>query len=104
MDDMGHAYEIRAGRTLISSHKQNGNRAITVQEETVSSPHSALHASRKHQVLIQDVFSDYGTYLQRATAKKEEAVAGPIEMEHGDWLRIGENTRLQLCLIEGAGK
>lgn len=100
-DEMGTAHEIRSGRTLIGADSSGGDRAIKIKDTTVSSPHSALHASRAHEILVQDVFSDAGTYVCRSDSQHEQSVSGPIELQHGDWLRIGDSIRFQLCLIEG---
>ena len=103
-DELGSYHQIRAGRTLISADKSSDTRVITVAERDVSSPHLALSASARHRVLIQDIFSEHGSYLTRGDGKNEMKVTGPIEVEHGDWLRIGDGTRFQVCLIDGPGR
>lgn len=101
MDSKGKTFEIRAGRSLLSSENSQDKRIITVREGSISSPHSALSASMRHKVMVQDIFSEFGTYLTKASSGKEFEVNGPTELEHGDWLRIGEKTRFQVCLIDG---
>ena len=101
MDAKGRAFEIRAGRSMLSSENAQDKRVISVREQTVSSPHAALSASTRHKVMIQDIFSEFGTFLSRGNSSKEVEVNAPTELEHGDWLRIGERTRLQVCLIDG---
>jgi hypothetical protein len=100
LDSQGASYEIRAGRLFVSSAPAGDVRTISVSENTVSSPHLAVSASPKHQVLIQDIFSEHGTYLTKAGSDKEQKVSGPTLLSHGDWVRIGERTRFQVCLIE----
>lgn len=112
LDSQGASYEIRAGRLFVSSGPAIGSAAvagspseggvltISVSENTVSSPHLAVSASSKHQVLIQDIFSEHGSYLTKAGSDKEQKVSGPTALSHGDWLRIGERTRFQVCLID----
>jgi hypothetical protein len=101
MDSKGKSFEIRSGRSLLSSENAQDKRVISVRETTVSSPHAALSASPRHKVMVQDIFSEFGTFLVKASSGKEINVSGPTEIEHGDWLRIGEKTRLQVCLIDG---
>jgi len=104
MDEMGKAFEIRAGRTLISSENGGKARTITLEASGVSSPHLALSASQKHTIMVQDIFSDQGSFLKKASSDDEKRISGPIQLEHGDWVRIGEKSRFQLCLIEGSAR
>jgi hypothetical protein len=104
MSDKGSFYEIRSGRTIISFDKASQERVIAVAEPGVSSPHLALSASPKHRVMILDIFSDRGSYVTKGNSGNERKVDGPTEVEHGDWLRIGDNTRFQVCLIDGPGR
>lgn len=101
MDARGKSFEIRAGRSLLSSEGGKDKRVITVQENSVSAPHVALSASTRHKVMVQDIFSEFGTFLTKGSSGKENQVHGPVEIEHGDWIRIGDKTRLQVCLIDG---
>lgn len=108
LDTRGLAVEIRTGRSLITS--ENGVQgSIHVSDNTISMPHAALHASPRHKVVLQDIFSEYGTYLLRSSksaAKGAEvtgaeiSVTGPTELAHGDWIRFGEKTRFQVCIID----
>jgi hypothetical protein len=100
IDSLGAAYEIRAGRLLISSAPASDLRTISVADDSVSSPHLAVNATAKHQVLIQDIFSEHGTYIRKLGAEKEQRVTGPTPLHHGDWLRIGDTMRFQVCLID----
>ena len=101
MDNKGKSFEIRAGRSLLSSDNAQDKRVITVRESSIAAPHTALSASPRHKVMVQDIFSESGTYLTKAASGKELEVQGPTELEHGDWLRIGDKTRFQVCLIDG---
>jgi len=99
LDDNGAAYEIRAGRCLLGRSGAEG--AISLEDDSISSPHLALNATTKHRVMVQDIFSEHGSYLKRGDADKESTISGPVEISHGDWLRIGNSTRFQVCLIDG---
>ena len=99
-ENLGKSYELRAGRTLVSSHAENGNACIQVAERDISAPHSALNASTSHKILVQDIFTEKGTYLRRAGSGKEERLQGAHELQHGDWIRFGDKSRFQVCLID----
>lgn len=101
IEESGFSYEIRAGRCFVGSAKQDGLRILTVDESSVSTPHLAMKASAKHRVMVQDVFSEHGSFITRDGKTKEELISGPTELRHGDWLRVGKNTRFQVCLIDG---
>ncbi|MCB0334046.1 MAG: hypothetical protein KDD55_11140 [Bdellovibrionales bacterium] len=99
-DEMGESHEIRSGRTLISSKNGLDGKVIELHEQSIAAPHSAMNASPQHQLVLQDIFSPSGTFLQRSADKDESKVNGPIEVHHGDWIRIGEQTKFQVCLID----
>ena len=100
----GVAYEVRSGRTFLGSQNDIDNSTIVVAEPTIDTPHLAIKANQKHRVLVQDVFSRSGTFIQRGDSDQEERLEGPIELGHGDWLRIGSSTRFQFCLIQVSGR
>ncbi|MFM1847660.1 MAG: Inner rane component of cytoplasmic domain [Pseudomonadota bacterium] len=102
LDQRGAAFEIRAGRTIITAGPAQGTHTISVQDETISSPHAAINAvSRDHVVLLQDIFSEFGTFITRSGERDESPVEGPVVLRHGDWVHIGETVRFQVCLIDG---
>ncbi len=102
IDARGAAFELRAGRTLITAGKSDGAHTITVSDETVSTPHAAINAVvRDNVVLVQDIFSECGTFITRSGERDEVPVEGPVVLHHGDWLHIGETVRFQVCLIDG---
>ena len=100
IDTLGAAYEIRAGRLLITSTPSSDLRTIAVTERSVSSPHMAVNATPKHRVVIQDIFSEHGTFITKNGDEQEQRVSGPTPLDHGDRLRIGETMRFQVCLID----
>lgn len=102
--DTGVAYEIRQGRTFISGGSDGEARTIALVDESVSAPHLAMNASPKHKVLVQDIFSDEGSFLCKSNSAEEMRITGPVYVEHGDWLRVGSNTRFQVCLIDGPSR
>jgi len=101
LDEMGLSYEIRAGRSFVASDGTCPERSLLIDDDTISSPHLAVRATAKHKVMVQDIFSDFGSYIMRGNADKEQPITGPTEVRHGDWIRIGKNVRFQVCLIDG---
>jgi hypothetical protein len=105
LDAKGASFEIRSGRSFVTSESStDGLRMIAVEDSSISAPHLALSATPKHRVMVQDIFSETGSYLCRSGDRDEKRIDGPTEVSHGDWLRVGENTRFQVCLIDGPGK
>ncbi len=101
LDSRGKAFELRAGRCLLSPRQINSQRVILIENSGLSLPHAAIHSNDRHEVFIQDVFSEHGTYVCRADSQKEFSVEGPVQLQHGDWVRFGRDLKLQVCLIDG---
>ena len=100
LDSKGRPFELRTGRHFISAGQAQLDRVIAVSEQTVSTPHMAINALPKHKIIVQDIFSEYGTFITKSGSNQETAVSGPVEIGHGDWLRVGKNMRFQVCLID----
>lgn len=103
LNEKGLAHEIRSGRSLITTGKSNDKFTIAVVDKNVSTPHAALSANSKHVVMIQDIFSDHGSFITRGGANGESPITGPTRIKHGDWIRFG-STVFQVCLIDGPSK
>jgi len=104
LDDLGVAYEIRSGRSFISNKDPGPMRTMMVVDSSISTPHLALKANPRHKVMVQDIFSEHGSFITRADAGKEYPITGPTEIKHGDWLRVGQNVRFQVCIIDGPSR
>ncbi|NLF24870.1 MAG: FHA domain-containing protein [Deltaproteobacteria bacterium] len=104
LDDLGVAYEIRTGRSFISNKQSSQARMLAVVDSSISSPHLALKASARNKVMVQDIFSDHGSFITRADNNREYPITGPTEIKHGDWVRVGQNVRFQVCIIDGSGR
>lgn len=104
----GQAHELRTGRFIVSSPAgQAGNaeeRLIAIEEQSVSAPHAAMNALPNHKLVVQDIFSQHGSYLTKANSAQETPITGPVEVGHGDWIRLGERTRFQVCLVDAPAK
>ena len=103
--DRGSYYEIREGRSFIANGGVTGERIIAIDDATLSNPHTVIQASSDFRLELQDVFTKAGTFIRKSGASQETALhGGPTELEHGDWVRIGEQTKFQVCLINGGSK
>ena len=102
--DRGAYFEIRAGRSFLGSGVVQSERIIALDPTQVNTAHAVLNASPHSGVMVQDIFSQSGTFVTRSGSTDEITVNSPVHLEHGDWIRVGENTKFQLCLIDGDGK
>lgn len=99
-DSKGEMHEIRTGRSFISAQDMPHDRAITLDAQDISTPHMALSGTAQHRLMVQDIFSSAGSFLIRGRSGEEVIVRGPTELQHGDWLKVGESTKFQVCLID----
>lgn len=104
LNDRGVAHEVRSGRTFLGSEDDRSGTVIVVDESSIDTLHLAIKANQKHRVVVQDVFSRTGTFIQKGGADQEERLEGPTEIEHGDWMRVGNSTRFQFCQIQVAAR
>lgn len=104
LDKRGFNFEIRSGRTFISPEESDGLRTLALTDKSLSKVHIVLNADNQHNLLAQDIFSESGSYLTRNGQNSEEQIEGPVSLSHGDWLRVGDKTRFQVCLIDGPSR
>lgn len=103
LDEKGFSYKLIAGRTFIAQSKNSEIRTLSIDDDSISSPHLVLKAGNDNKLYAEDIFSDFGSFVQHPNGD-EEQIFGPTELSHGDWIRIGNDTRLQVCLIDGQSK
>ncbi len=102
--ERGSYYELREGRSFVGSGIIQGERIISMDSKEFSTAHAVLNASPEHRVMIQDIFSQSGTFVSKSGHSDEVPANGPIELSHGDWIRLGNNLKFQVCLIDGCSK
>ena len=100
IDPKGKPFEIRVGRTLITSEKPPHNDSILLQSPDISAPHLAIKASSDHKLFIQDIFSNNGSFLVKSGTNNEVPVTTTTEVSHGDLIKIGKSTKFKVCLID----
>lgn len=103
LDESGFSYKITTGKTFIAKDDTADVRTLAINDDTINSPHLVLKATDQHTIFALDIFSDNGSFLQRGN-EQERPISGPVKLKHGDWIRVGDNTRFQVCLIDGQTK
>ena len=100
LNPKGLVHEIRTGRTLITSLPTSNEKDLIIGDKKVSAPHIAIKATPDHSVEIQDVFSEAGSSISKGESGETFPISGPTKLEHGDWIKIGQSAKFQLCLID----
>ena len=103
LDENGFSYKLIAGRTFIGKTKNSEIRTLSIDDDSISSPHLVFKANENNKLYAEDVFSDVGSFIQHPNGE-EEPIIGPTELSHGDWIRVGNDTRFQVCLIDEQSK
>ncbi|HMO02428.1 MAG TPA: FHA domain-containing protein [Oligoflexia bacterium] len=98
-NSQGDYYEIRTGRRIIGASQVADEKTIVIKENTISNLHAAINANLNNELIIQDLFSDYGTFVTKKGTSKEAKIEAPTKLEHGDWIKLGDKARYQICLI-----
>lgn len=89
-DEFGEIYELREGRSIVSSNPSNQGVVITIVDESISTPHAVFRIGKEGQVLILDQLSENGTGVIKSGLDNEiEALGSPVELRHGDIIRFG---------------
>jgi hypothetical protein len=102
--ERGTYYELRSGKTFIGGGVVEGERLISVDDKNFGTPHAVLKASSDHALMVQDVFSESGTFVRRSGTNDDVSIQGPTEIAHGDWIRFGDTLLFQVCLIHGGSR
>ncbi len=85
----GSSYEIREGRFFISSTEVKGN-DLLVGHDSISAPHAILTVSLSEGLLIQDLMSENGVFIQKRGEGSFEQYEQIASLAHGDILKLGE--------------
>ncbi len=98
--EFGEAYELREGRSIVSSDvPSGGGRVILLKDESISSMHAIIKADDDGSVMVLDQLSDRGTFLTKSGGQETIQLEGERALlNHGDELKFGERT-FKVCLI-----
>lgn len=93
----GEATEIRSGQFFIGRERLR-DADIIVSHDSLSTPHVLVKAGIADGIIIQDLMSEHGTLVKRRGESSYKQHAEPVEVYHGDWLRLGEYEVL-VCIV-----
>lgn len=93
----GEATEIRSGQFFIGRERLR-EADIVIAHETLSTPHVLVKAGIARGIIVQDLMSEHGTLVKRSGESSYKQYAEPVEVHHGDWLRLGEHEVL-VCIV-----
>ena len=96
-DSRGIATEIHEGRFIIGQERLRDTDMV-IDHPSLSTPHCIISASREKGFRVQDLMSESGTMVRKHNSDKYIQDAGPMPLEHGDWLKLGEY-EVMVCLI-----
>lgn len=100
-DPNGASIELREGQFFVSKSELKGNDFI-IDHESISTPHAMLRMSADGGCQVQDVMSDNGVFLKKASGGDFARETESVTVEHGDWVRFGDVEYL-VCLIAHVG-
>lgn len=93
----GAGIEIRNGQFFIGSERLR-EADIVIDNESISTPHILVKAGISEGIVVQDLMSEHGTLVKRAGESSYQEHKDPVEVSHGDWLRLGEYEVL-VCIV-----
>jgi hypothetical protein len=93
----GAGIEIRGGRFFVGRQNVRGH-DLLIPDQSISTPHCMVTASKSDGLLIQDLMSEGGTYVKRKGTDSYVRIHHAVSVEHGDWLKIGEYEVL-VCFV-----
>jgi hypothetical protein len=90
----GEAFEIREGRTIISSDLPTaGGSVLLIEDPSVGSMHAVIKAESAGTLVLLDQLSETGTFVRKFESEQEEELAGDrMTIDHGDMVRFGSRT------------
>ncbi len=93
----GVSQEIRSGRYFISGQRLKET-DLVVDHASVSTPHCVVQTSPDTGLKVQDLLSENGTFVRRVGETDYVQYSDAVEINHGDWLRIG-SYEIMVCLV-----
>lgn len=95
----GEVFEIRAGRWLLTSRPTEHGDFILIDDDSISSLHAIIRATKDGKIQVLDQLSEHGTGLFSVGSDDEQEVAGSlVSLSHGDLIRFGKRF-FAVCII-----
>jgi hypothetical protein len=96
-DENGTATEIREGRFFLGGSRLKES-DIVIPHKSISTPHCLIKAEPSQGVHVQDLMSVNGTLVKKVGKDEWEPVPVPMQLDHGDWLKLGDY-EVMVCVI-----
>ncbi|RMD88108.1 MAG: FHA domain-containing protein [Candidatus Dadabacteria bacterium] len=94
---LGKATELREDKFFITRDRLKDNDML-IDDESISTPHALVRVSVEGGVEIQDLMSERGVFVRRENTDSYRREEDRIELDHGDWVRVGDIEFL-VCLV-----
>jgi len=97
-DPYGEAFELREGRTIISSDlPRNGGRVVLIEDPSVASMHAVIKADAD-KIILLDQLSECSTVVIRQGQEDLELSGDREELTNGDIVKFGDRS-FKICLV-----
>lgn len=89
----GEAFEIREGRTIVSSDlPMSGGTVLLIEDASVGSMHAVLKAESDGTLTLLDQLSETGTFLRSQGGEEQQLSGDRAIVKHGDMVRFGSRS------------
>jgi hypothetical protein len=89
----GEAFEIREGRTIISSDlPMSGGTVLLIEDASVGSMHAVLKAESNGTLILLDQLSESGTFVRVQGGEEQQLSGDRAIIKHGDMVRFGSRS------------
>jgi hypothetical protein len=89
----GEAFEIREGRTIVSSDlPMSGGTVLLIEDASVGSMHAVLKAERDGTLILLDQLSESGTFVRAQGGEEQQLSGDRAVIKHGDMVRFGSRS------------
>ena len=88
-DEQGQSIELREGKFFVcQSQIKPGD--LVLDDESISSPHALVRINADAGIVVQDLMSETGTFVKSQGEEEYVAETEAIQLENGDWLKLGD--------------
>jgi hypothetical protein len=95
----GDAYEIREGRTIISSDlPMSGGMVLLIDDPSVQSMHAVIKGEGDGTIILLDQLSESGSFVRSLDGEEKQLCGDRASIKHGDMIRFGARL-FKVCLL-----
>jgi len=89
----GEAFEIREGRTIVSSDlPMSGGTVLLIEDPSVGSMHAVLKAESDGTLILLDQLFETGTFVRTQGGEEQQLSGDRAIIKHGDMVRFGSRS------------